>query len=442
MILFINGSTPYDEKGNMGAFWNDQGKMITEKQDFYLRFLDIMSRKGYPVATMAKRSFVYPTKIPRPNFSDLALDIQCFIEELKRSGTLKHEKDLVIVGYSEGSVVATKVLGILKKQPYACILLGSADMRCDWSNPRSIEDFYLTDVLRRLKNWTDEQIRTEYDQMCQIRKALLNMDEETFENDYKNSKPFGFGFAMWESFYIDREAGLYDPLPNLRYANIPVLICIGEDDMAMPAVQAKRTFERLKNTGSDKVTFRLIEKEVHQYKKYDVFAIIDTWLDSQFRSTDLTFQKSDSIIIEKYARANKIIEEIQSLSYEGGNPGRALDCYQKAIETEMTDMGAWFSLGIRLVASGYNDEAYASFARATDPTFAARFASLVWMGHLKDLRDRREEAVSFYKKALDAYPGFPVQHSQWDMLIDKNWIEERIRIPFSNHLITVRNRSR
>lgn len=337
MILFINGSTPYDEKGNMGAFWNDQGKMITEKQDFYLRFLDIMSRKGYPVATMAKRSFVYPTKIPRPSFSDL-----------------------VIVGYSEGSVVATKVLSLLKKQPYACILLGSADMRYD-CNSRSIEDFYLTDVLRRLKNWTDEQIRTEYDQMCQIQKTLLNMDEETFENEYRNSKPYGFGFAMWESFYIDREAGLYDPLPNLLYANIPVLICIGEDDTAMPVVQAKRTFERLKNKGSDKVTFRLIEKEVHQYKKYDVFAIIDTWLASQFRSTRFSLQKSDSIIIEKYARANEIIEEIQSLSNEDGNPAKALDCYQKA---------------------------------------------------------------------LDAYPGFPLQYSQWDMLIDKNWIEEKIHIPF------------
>ena len=36
MILFINGSTPYDEKGNLGAFWTDEGKIITEKHDFYL----------------------------------------------------------------------------------------------------------------------------------------------------------------------------------------------------------------------------------------------------------------------------------------------------------------------------------------------------------------------------------------------------------------------
>ena len=182
MILFISGSTPYDEKGNQGAFWNDKGKMIIEEQEFYVRFLDIMSDKGFSIATMAKRSFVYPTKIPRPNFNDLSLDIQFFIEELKKTGLLKDEKDLVIVGYSEGSIVASKVLGILKKQPCACILLGSATLGCDCGS-QSIEDFYMTDVLRRLKHWNDEQIKTEFAQLCQIREALLNMDEEEFEND-------------------------------------------------------------------------------------------------------------------------------------------------------------------------------------------------------------------------------------------------------------------
>ena len=42
MILFINGSTPYDEKGNLGAFWTDEGKIVRERHDFYVRFLDIM----------------------------------------------------------------------------------------------------------------------------------------------------------------------------------------------------------------------------------------------------------------------------------------------------------------------------------------------------------------------------------------------------------------
>ncbi len=429
MILFINGSTPYDEKGNLGAFWNDQGKIITEKHDFYLRFLDIMSNKGYSIATIAKRSFVYPTKIPRPSLAELALDIQFLIEELKRTGLLEDEKELVIVGYSEGSVVATKVLGLLKKQPYACILLGSANMACNCNN-QSIEDFYMTDVLRRMKDWTDEQIITEFNQLCQIQKALFNMDEEKFENEYKNSKPYGFGFAAWESFYIDREAAIYDPIPNLLYANVPILICIGSDDMAMPMVSAKNTYERLKNKGFGNVTFRIIEKEVHQYDKYDVFPIIDTWLDNKGQTSDFKLQKSDSLTIAKYAKAKELTNEISAIPFVGSYPEKIITCYRKAVESKMTDASTWFTLGIKLFTNGYNDQAYKSFSNATDSSFAICFASYVWMGHIKDIQNQRKEAIIFYQKALTLYPGFPMQHDQWNLIIDKTWIEERMKTPF------------
>ncbi len=428
MILFINGSTPYDEKGNLGAFWTDEGKIITEKHDFYLRFIDLMSSKGYSIATLAKRSFVYPTKIPRPNITDLALDIKFYIDELKRMGLLKDEKDLVIVGYSEGSVVATKVLSILKNQPYACILLGSATFENN-CNTHSIEDFYMTDVLRRLKHWNDEQIQTEFLQLCQIQKALLNMTEEEFENKYKNSKPFGFGFAMWESFYIDREGAFYDPVPSLLYANIPVLICIGENDVSMPMTSAKKVYEQLKNNELP-VTFRYIENEDHQYKKYDFVPIIDTWLNSKFQSTSFILQKSDSVIIEKYSRMNELNNEISAIPNGGGYSERIIKCYQKAVENKMLDADSWFTLGLKLFADGFNDEAYYSFSKAEDSTFVLYFATLVWMGHLKDLKKNRKEAIELYQKAFNAYPGFPVQHDNWNIVIDKTWIEERIKVPF------------
>ena len=38
MILFINGSTPYDEKGNLGAFWNDKGNSTTKSYRFSSRY--------------------------------------------------------------------------------------------------------------------------------------------------------------------------------------------------------------------------------------------------------------------------------------------------------------------------------------------------------------------------------------------------------------------
>jgi hypothetical protein len=55
---------------------------------------------------------------------------------------------------------------------------------------------------------------------------------------------------------------------------------------------------------------------------------------------------------------------------------------------------------------------------------------MVWIGHINDLRNNREEAMSWYQKALETYPGFPIQHDQWGITIDKRWIEERLKAPF------------
>jgi tetratricopeptide (TPR) repeat protein len=95
-----------------------------------------------------------------------------------------------------------------------------------------------------------------------------------------------------------------------------------------------------------------------------------------------------------------------------------------------TSPDIWYTLGLKLYADSYNDEAYNSFSKAADSTFVIRFASLVWMGHLNDLKNNRKEAIALYRKALDAYPGFPVQHDNWKIVIDQKWIEERIKIPF------------
>ena len=429
IILFINGSTPYDEKGNIGASWTDKGKIFAEEHEFYIRFLDIMTGKGYSVATMAKRSFIYPTEIPRPNFADLSLDIFYFIQNLKQHKYIESEKDLVIVGYSEGSLVATKVLAFLKVSPFACVLLGSGSDPINY-NTITIDEFPMTEILRKSKNWSDEQIRTEIDQMAQLYDSLLNMNEVEFENEFKKSKPFGFGFADWESYYIDKEHPLYNSVPNIIYANMPVLFCVGENDRAMPLVSSRNTYEQLLDYGFKKGEFRVIKDEVHQYNKYDVFAIIDTWLSSDLKTTDFTLSKSDSLSIKKYEQSKELVNEISSLSYNGNQPIKSKACYQKALESKYMNNNNWFNLGVKLFANDHYNEAFDAFQHSLNSSFIGEFASLTWMGHIRDLQNRREEAISYYKDALLKYPGFNAQHDQWNIVINKSWIEERISKPF------------
>ncbi|MFC1614804.1 hypothetical protein ACFL5K_05855 [Gemmatimonadota bacterium] len=429
MLVFINGSTPYDEQGNQWAGWDDTGKLIKFKNDFYCRFLDIMSSKGYDIATMAKRSFVQSQKLPRPTLDELALDIQFFIRELKKEKFLSDEDDLIIVGYSEGSIVATKVLGLLKEQPAACILLGSASVAFNYET-QTWDQWHMTDILRRDKGWSDAQLLKEFEQWGTVMTDLLTIDENTFENEWKKNKPFGFGFAPWESYHIDREGQFYNPVPNLRAANIPVLICVGEDDPSMPLVLARRTYEDLLKSGYQKASFRVIEGEVHQYVKYDVFAIIDTWLDTNGETTDFVLGEADEAIIGKYALVDEVKNSISALSWEGGQPDKALECFDKAKETKLQDQMLWYQLGVKLFANNRDGQARYAFTQATDTSFPACFASMVWLGHLNDLLGNRDEALSWYNKGLDHYPGFPVQHDQWGIKIDTKWIEERLTIPF------------
>ncbi len=430
LIVFISGSTPYDHRGNQWAGWDGKGNIVSQKQDFYARFLDIMSSKGYQVATMAKRSFVDSQRIPRPNLNDLALDISCLIRELKNKEQLRIAQDLVIVGYSEGSLVATKVLPMLKEQPAACVLLGSGSGAFNFKT-QSWKDWYQTDVLRRMKGWSDQQIRTEFEQVGQIMTTLLEIDEESFEGEYKKSNPYGFGFAPWESFHIDREAQFYDPIPSLLTANIPVLICIGQNDTSMPMVLARRTHDQLLENGYQKASFTVIEGEVHQYKKYDVFAIIDTWIDSGYRSTEFVLDEQDKQIMASYeASADRIARAIDELPWQGA-PEKALECFRRARGTEYQEPDPWFKLGLVLFDAGHYEESLYSFKKATDPDFIVCFASMTWIGHINDLRNNRQEAVSWYKKALAHDPGFPVQHDHLGITIDKKWIEDRLTSPFT-----------
>jgi tetratricopeptide (TPR) repeat protein len=234
---------------------------------------------------------------------------------------------------------------------------------------------------------------------------------------------------MWESFYIDGEGAFFDPVPSVLYANIPVLICIGENDEAMPMTSAVKVYERLKQMGMN-VTFKKIEKEVHQYNKYDVFPVMDAWLSSNFQSVEFTLQPSDSLLIRKYAAANELELEIGKVPYEGGHAEQIMKCYRKAAAEQTKDESTWFKLGIKLFANDLYNESFESFKRASGEDFALQFASLVWMGHLKDLKGQREESVALYRKALDVYPGFPMRHDNWKIVIDKDYIEARMKEPF------------
>jgi len=60
-----------------------------------------------------------------------------------------------------------------------------------------------------------------------------------------------------------------------------------------------------------------------------------------------------------------------------------------------------------------------------------KFAALAWMGLIKDLLGEREKALTYYREALKYDSGESMGHGRLRIRIDRQWIEERLKTPFT-----------
>lgn len=132
------------------------------------------------------------------------------------------------------------------------------------------------------------------------------------------------------------------------------------------------------------------------------------------------------------AEARELSQQIGSLPWIGAGE-KALEVFEKARENEMSDPGRWFKLGMTLYDGKYYEQALTAFrnvqSQAQDePSLAC--AALVWQGHLLDLLERRDEALECYNKALGPSANLNMRHDQYQMKLDRQWVQKRIEEPF------------
>ncbi len=148
--------------------------------------------------------------------------------------------------------------------------------------------------------------------------------------------------------------------------------------------------------------------------------ITQSWVQKRIQSP---FERPDPRIIQ-------LKNQIRSLK-STGEGDKALQLFNETKKAESRDSGLrWGRLGLCL----YDGKHYAEALQAFQNDFAQNptsYSSLVWQGHLLDLLNRREEALSCYKQALDHWDADSwVRHDQYGMKIDRDWIEQRIESPF------------
>lgn len=122
--------------------------------------------------------------------------------------------------------------------------------------------------------------------------------------------------------------------------------------------------------------------------------------------------------------------KVRDLPWTGAGES-ALAAYRQALDVKLEDSPILFKLALTLYDGHHYREALDVLMKLEPSDEAGmRFAGLVWQGHVLDLLGHRAEALGRYEDALKV-PGSPsMQHGQYKLTIDKQWVEERLKSPF------------
>ena len=153
------------------------------------------------------------------------------------------------------------------------------------------------------------------------------------------------------------------------------------------------------------------------------------WLELRLK-TPFSFETLVDIPLQPSAEELQILVDELNWKREGKTP---FLIYERAEGLNIEQRSFWFKLGMLLFDSGYYPEAFTAMEKVSEMEVSKLyiFTAYTWMGQLKDLLGEREEALKYYKRALDHDTGDTMQHSQFRMRINRAWVEKRLELPFT-----------
>jgi tetratricopeptide (TPR) repeat protein len=165
--------------------------------------------------------------------------------------------------------------------------------------------------------------------------------------------------------------------------------------------------------------------------RHDQFRITmnKKWLEERLKTP---FSKHPAIEIPARPTAGELTEIVDGLGWTGQGKSPAL-IYEKTRGLAISDPQFWLKLGLLLFDSGYYPESFGAFEKipSLESSALLKFTAHVWMGQLMDIQGKRAKALEYYAAALKEDPGISMQHNQYGMKLDRSWVEEKLKTPFT-----------
>lgn len=130
---------------------------------------------------------------------------------------------------------------------------------------------------------------------------------------------------------------------------------------------------------------------------------------------------------------DELPEQILELPYNNAWL-KGLELYHIAMESGYDDPSGWFKLGMVVFEGGLFEEAFSCFEKilALDARALYDFMALTWMGNVRGAQDRRDEALKYYRQALEMSKEHgAMRHDQFGIQTSKEWIKQRLESPYN-----------
>ncbi len=151
---------------------------------------------------------------------------------------------------------------------------------------------------------------------------------------------------------------------------------------------------------------------------------------SRLKEAVLDPEKKFAMVDEPISPISEAAAEMLSLGWDGKDSPAV---YRVIKDAGIENKETWYRLGMQLFELGRYPESFDCFQNVSSlqKEGLEKFAALGWMGLLKDLLGQRAEALNYYREALQYDTGKPMGHGSLRVRIDRAWLEDRLKTPFT-----------